>query len=111
MIVFQNVSKSFGNHKILDNINIEFADNTITCLIGESGCGKTTLLKMINRLIEPTTGTVVINGKDISKENVIGGVTEAEAKEILKLKRMQTRTNAVRRRQTFFFASLMFVNL
>ena len=38
-------SKSFGNHKILDNINIEFADNTITCLIGESGCGKTTLLK------------------------------------------------------------------
>lgn len=71
MIVFKNVSKSFGNHKILDNINIEFADNTITCLIGESGCGKTTLLKTINRLIEPTTGSVFINGKDISKENVI----------------------------------------
>ena len=61
MISFKNVSKSFENKKILDNINIDIEENTITCLIGESGCGKTTLLKMINRLYEPTKGTITIN--------------------------------------------------
>ena len=71
MINFKNVSKSFGNKKILDNINIEIEKNKITCLIGESGCGKTTLLKMINRLNEPTSGMITINGKNILKQDPI----------------------------------------
>lgn len=71
MIVFENVSKTYKNKKILENINLEIKKNTITTLIGESGCGKTTTLKMINRLVEPTTGTIKINGKDIKKEDVI----------------------------------------
>ena len=71
MINFKNVSKSFGNKKILDNINIEIEKNKITCLIGESGCGKTTLLKMINRLNEPTSGIITINGKNILKQDPI----------------------------------------
>ena len=68
MISFKNVSKSFENKKILDNINIDIEENTITCLIGESGCGKTTLLKMINRLYEPTKGTITINNENILKK-------------------------------------------
>ena len=71
MINFKNVSKSFGNKKILDNINIEIEKNKITCLIGESGCGKTTLLKMINRLNEPTSGTITINGRNTLKQDPI----------------------------------------
>ena len=71
MISFKNVSKSFENKKILDNINIDIEENTITCLIGESGCGKTTLLKMINRLYEPTKGTITINNENILKKDLI----------------------------------------
>lgn len=71
MIEFNNVSKSYKNKKILKNITFTIEDNTIVTLIGESGCGKTTTLKMINRLIEPTSGKITINGKDIKKQNPI----------------------------------------
>lgn len=71
MIEIRNVSKSFEKQKILNNINLVIDDNSITCLIGESGCGKTTLLKMINRLYEPTKGTILINHKNIFKEDII----------------------------------------
>ena len=71
MIEFQNVYKSDKDKKILENINLVIEDNSIVVLIGESGCGKTTTLKMINRLIEPTKGKIMINGKDIKKTNPI----------------------------------------
>ena len=71
MIEFQNVSKSYKEKKILENINLVIENNSIVVLIGESGCGKTTTLKMINRLIEPTKGKILINGKDIKKTNPI----------------------------------------
>ena len=71
VIRFENVSRSFGNKKVLENINLEIDDNAITCLIGESGCGKTTILKMINRLIEPTTGVITINGRNVLKQDPI----------------------------------------
>ena len=71
MIEFQNVYKSYKDKKILENINLVIEDNSIVVLIGESGCGKTTTLKMINRLIEPTKGKILINGKDIKKTNPI----------------------------------------
>ena len=71
MIEFQNVYKSYKDKKILENINLMIEDNSIVVLIGESGCGKTTTLKMINRLIEPTKGKIMINGKDIKKTNPI----------------------------------------
>ena len=71
MIEFKNVTKKYKNIKILDNISFKIEENKITTLIGESGCGKTTTLKMINRLIEPTSGEILINGHNIKKENVI----------------------------------------
>lgn len=71
MIEFQNVYKSYKEKKILENINLVIEDNSIVVLIGESGCGKTTTLKMINRLIEPTKGKIMINGKNIKKTNPI----------------------------------------
>lgn len=71
MIRLENVSKNYKDKKILQNINLEIQDNAITTLIGESGCGKTTTLKMINRLIEPSSGTITIDGQDIRKKNPI----------------------------------------
>lgn len=71
MIEFQNIYKSYKDKKILENINLVIEDNSIVVLIGESGCGKTTTLKMINRLIEPTKGKIMINGKNIKKTNPI----------------------------------------
>lgn len=71
MIQFNKVSKNYKEKKILQDVSLTIEDNAITCLIGESGCGKTTTLKMINRLIEPTVGTITIDGEDIKKKNVI----------------------------------------
>ena len=65
MIEFTNVSKYYKSHKILDNISITIEDGKLITLIGESGCGKTTTLKMINKLISPSSGTIKIDGQDI----------------------------------------------
>jgi osmoprotectant transport system ATP-binding protein len=62
-IRFQSVSYHVGTTVILDGIDLEVFEGETLVLLGESGCGKTTTLKMINRLIEPTTGTVTVDGK------------------------------------------------
>lgn len=66
MIQFKNVSKVFHGKKIIDDISFVIEDGEFVVLLGESGCGKTTTLKMINKLISPSSGTVEINGQDIS---------------------------------------------
>lgn len=71
MIKFEKVGKSYKEKKILQDISFDIDDGTITTIIGESGCGKTTTLKMINRLIEPSTGIITINGENIKKKNPI----------------------------------------
>lgn len=71
MIKFDKVSKAYKDKKVLQNVSFEIAEGTITSIIGESGCGKTTTLKMINRLIEPTQGTITIKDQDIRKTNPI----------------------------------------
>jgi osmoprotectant transport system ATP-binding protein len=72
MITFDQVSKSYnGISPVIDNISFEVLKGEILVLLGSSGCGKSTTLKMINRLIDPTTGTIYLNGKDIQKQNPI----------------------------------------
>lgn len=71
MIEFKNISKRFKNVTVLENLELKIEEGELVTIIGESGCGKTTLLKMVNRLIEPTNGTIFINGKNIKKQNVI----------------------------------------
>jgi osmoprotectant transport system ATP-binding protein len=67
MIRFNGVSKVFDNgQKILNNLNFEIKEGEITVLIGPSGCGKTTTMKLINRLILPSSGEILIGGKNIS---------------------------------------------
>ena len=71
MIRFENVSKAYKEHNVLENINLEIKKGELVVLIGPSGCGKTTLLKMINRLIEPTKGKIYINETDITAHDPI----------------------------------------
>jgi osmoprotectant transport system ATP-binding protein len=65
MIKVEQLSKHFGNVKAVDEISFAVKEHENLILLGTSGCGKTTTLKMINRLIEPSGGAVFIDGKNI----------------------------------------------
>ena len=65
MITFDNVSKVYPDGTVaVDNLTITAPNGKITTLVGPSGCGKTTSMRMINRLIEPTSGTIDLDGVD-----------------------------------------------
>ena len=70
-IYVNNVVKKYQNKVVLNNINVEIAKGEFITVIGSSGCGKTTFLKMINGLINPDSGAIYINGIDIAKVNKI----------------------------------------
>ena len=71
MIRLEHVTKSFGEHTVLDDFSISIPEGEFLTVIGRSGCGKTTMLKMINGLNCPEKGKVYIGGKDIGEENII----------------------------------------
>lgn len=67
MIEFQSVTKQYqGGQPAVDNLSMSIAKGTITVLVGPSGCGKTTSLRMINRMVEPTSGTITVGGRDVT---------------------------------------------
>lgn len=71
MIQITNLKKKFKNVGVLKGINLTVDQGEIVSLIGPSGCGKTTTLKMLNRLLRPTSGEILINGTSIYKMDVI----------------------------------------
>jgi len=71
LIKFENISKKFKNTTVLSDVSFEIEKGKLVAIIGESGCGKTTTLKMINGLITPTSGKIYINNEDIATKNVI----------------------------------------
>ncbi|MFN3633991.1 ATP-binding cassette domain-containing protein, partial [Exiguobacterium profundum] len=71
MIEFKQVQKTFKNTTVLKEMNLTINKGELVVFIGPSGCGKTTSLKMINRLIEPTEGTIIVNGQDTRKMDPI----------------------------------------
>src|SRR5881409_1154327 len=71
MIRLDSVSKRFPDGTIaVTDLTLEVPEGEISVLVGPSGCGKTTSLKMVNRLIEPTSGHILIDGRDVLKEDV-----------------------------------------
>ncbi|SEM54572.1 amino acid ABC transporter ATP-binding protein, PAAT family [Ligilactobacillus sp. WC1T17] len=60
------LTKDYGSNHVLKEIDFKVADNEVVVLIGPSGSGKSTLLRCLNKLEEPTSGTIVIDGQDIS---------------------------------------------
>jgi osmoprotectant transport system ATP-binding protein len=63
LVEFQNVSYSVGATQILSSLNLTVDQGEIVVLLGESGCGKTTTLKLVNRLLEPSSGQVLVEDK------------------------------------------------
>ncbi|WP_150697106.1 ABC transporter ATP-binding protein [Pandoraea terrae] len=73
MIKLSNVTKRYdgASGPVVENINMEVGAGEICVLLGPSGCGKTTTLKMINRLIQPTSGKIFLEGKDTDAFDVV----------------------------------------
>ncbi|AGX06147.1 MULTISPECIES: ABC transporter ATP-binding protein [Bacillus] len=72
MITFKHVGKKYPDGFVaLKDIDFHIEEGELVALIGPSGCGKTTTMKMINRLIEPSSGQIFINGEDISKKDPV----------------------------------------
>ncbi len=70
-IRLEHVSKAFGENRILEDFSLSVQEGEFLTVIGRSGCGKTTMLKMINGLFTPDQGTVFIEGTDIKKTDLI----------------------------------------
>ncbi|MFD0845253.1 ATP-binding cassette domain-containing protein [Streptococcus saliviloxodontae] len=71
MIKFEHVSKSYQNKTVVDDISLTIDQGEFITILGTSGSGKTTTLKMLNRLIEPTKGSILFDGKDIAKLDAV----------------------------------------
>ena len=67
LIRLEGITKKFGEHLIIPTLDLTINDGEFVTLLGPSGCGKTTLLRMIAGLETPTTGRVILDGKDITK--------------------------------------------
>ncbi|MDN3021634.1 ABC transporter ATP-binding protein [Streptomyces sp. S.PB5] len=71
MIRIDSVTKRYPDGTVaVDRLSLEIPDRSITVLVGPSGCGKTTTLRMINRMVEPTEGTISLDGRDIMRQPV-----------------------------------------
>ncbi|MCY4510074.1 MAG: ATP-binding cassette domain-containing protein, partial [Acidobacteria bacterium] len=66
MIELQRLTKRYGDQAVVDDVSLSVAEGELLAVVGGSGCGKTTTLKMINRLIEPSSGGVRVNGEDVT---------------------------------------------
>ncbi|WP_394926556.1 ATP-binding cassette domain-containing protein [uncultured Robinsoniella sp.] len=71
IIQFKDIEKKYDKNSIITNFNLDIEKGEFLTVIGSSGCGKTTLLKMINGLLLPDSGSVLVNQKDIKNEDLI----------------------------------------
>src|SRR3954471_11836255 len=72
MLRLRGVGKTYPDGTVaVRELDLDVRPGELVCLVGPSGCGKSTTLKMINRLIEPTTGTIEIDGRDVTTEDPV----------------------------------------
>lgn len=62
-----SISKSYGAVKVVDDVNLSLQQGEVFSLLGPSGCGKTTLLRMIAGFVQPDSGSIIVNGRDITQ--------------------------------------------
>ena len=65
-VIIKNLKKSFGDLDVLKDINLEVKEREVICIIGASGSGKSTLLRCINALEDASSGTIEVDGNDIT---------------------------------------------
>src|ERR1700719_3469799 len=65
-IVVRDLRRRFGRQQVLDGVNLDFPRGQITTIVGPSGCGKTVLLKHLNLLLRPDSGTILIDGVEVT---------------------------------------------
>ena len=70
-IEYKNISKSYGSNVVLKDFSLTLEKGEFITIIGSSGCGKTTILKMVNGLISPDSGDILINGRSIRNQDLI----------------------------------------
>lgn len=70
IVRFEGVSLSYGENQVLKEFSLEVPRGQCLTIIGSSGCGKTTMLKMINGLLTPDTGRILVDGQDISQSDL-----------------------------------------
>ena len=68
---FENVVHAYGKHRGVDGVSLDVPAGSLCVLLGPSGCGKTTLLKTVNRLLEPTSGRVLVEGVDVMSVDAV----------------------------------------
>ena len=66
ILSIRDLTKSFGTQQVLRGVSLEVQPGEIKVIMGSSGCGKTTLLRCINRLVDPTSGAIFLNGQDVA---------------------------------------------
>jgi osmoprotectant transport system ATP-binding protein len=66
VLKLESVTKRYGGREAVHELTLDVGDGETCVLIGPSGCGKTTTLRMVNRLVEPTSGRIVIDGEDVT---------------------------------------------
>ncbi|HEX9175915.1 MAG TPA: ABC transporter ATP-binding protein [Mycobacterium sp.] len=72
MISFEGVTKTYPDGTVaVDDLTLDVPAGTLAVFVGPSGCGKTTSMRMINRMIEPTSGTLTVDGADVTKVNPV----------------------------------------
>ena len=70
MLTLNNVTVSFDNDTILENINLTINEGEIVCIIGPSGSGKSTLIRTMNHMVVPTSGSIVFKGEELTSKNI-----------------------------------------
>lgn len=71
MIEIKNIQKSYGKHRVLNNLNMEIKKGELIGLIGPNGAGKSTLISIISTILRPDSGQIFYDGRDIYKENLL----------------------------------------
>ncbi|MFW7414301.1 ABC transporter ATP-binding protein [Demequina sp. SO4-18] len=71
-IAFEHVRKEYPDGTVaVEDLSLDVAPGEIMCLVGPSGCGKSTTLRMVNRLVEPSSGTITVDGVDIMSQDAV----------------------------------------
>lgn len=71
IIEYKNIGKSYNEEWVVRDFNLSINEGDFVCIVGTSGSGKTTLLKMINGLLKPDEGEIIISGKNILNDDII----------------------------------------